>query len=374
MGLVVDGEDVLHPHQLGHHPLQHLSFGLQRLQRCAIAALQQQAPALGQRHALAQLEGVVVGDDDAGAAELGQQIGRDQFAAGVVAVGIVGQQHPQAVADGDARRDDEEAAGEALAVGVADGVDRLPGDQHRHHGGLAGAGGELERDAQQLRVGLGVGVGEVLDEALAVLARVRCDFGEPDRGLDCLDLAEKGPDAGKFVLPPVPQQACGLRRHPPLGLGQRTPLVDLGPHRVDGGGMVVLLGFRGKPGALIEDQRGLQAGAFALPRLGDRGDEFGAAAAIDDALCRLTLLVKFPMSLRVGVGRIEDRVFEECVAHACWPVPRCATQPVMPSDRGGNASAEWPALCHAPALPRPPKRHHGSTRLIDSTSPLCIGA
>ena len=41
-------------------------------------------------------------------------------------------------------RDDQEAAGELLAGGAAHGVDRLPGDQHRHDGGLAGAGGELQ--------------------------------------------------------------------------------------------------------------------------------------------------------------------------------------------------------------------------------------
>ena len=48
--------------------------------------------------------------------------------------------------DGQAGRDDEEAAGEVLAAGPANGVERLPGDQHRHDGRLAGAGGELQRE------------------------------------------------------------------------------------------------------------------------------------------------------------------------------------------------------------------------------------
>ena len=40
----------------------------------------------------------------------------DQFAACVVAVGIVGLEDAQAVLDGEAGRDDEEAAGERVAL------------------------------------------------------------------------------------------------------------------------------------------------------------------------------------------------------------------------------------------------------------------
>ena len=31
-GFVVDGQDVLHAHQVGHHPLQHLAFGFERIE------------------------------------------------------------------------------------------------------------------------------------------------------------------------------------------------------------------------------------------------------------------------------------------------------------------------------------------------------
>ena len=64
MRLVVEHEDVLHAHQLGHDALEHLAFGLERLQLVAGAALQERAAALGELEALAALEGVVVGDDD----------------------------------------------------------------------------------------------------------------------------------------------------------------------------------------------------------------------------------------------------------------------------------------------------------------------
>ena len=62
--LVVEHQDVLHAHQLGHDALEHLAFGLQRVAARRPAALEQRAAALRQLHPLAQLEGVVVGDDD----------------------------------------------------------------------------------------------------------------------------------------------------------------------------------------------------------------------------------------------------------------------------------------------------------------------
>ena len=68
VGLVIDHEDVLHAHQVGHDALDHLAFGLQRLQVVASAALEELASAFGKLDALAQLEGVVVGDDDLGLA------------------------------------------------------------------------------------------------------------------------------------------------------------------------------------------------------------------------------------------------------------------------------------------------------------------
>ena len=39
--LVVEDEDVLHAHQLGHHPLEHLAFGFERVAAPRRAPLQQ---------------------------------------------------------------------------------------------------------------------------------------------------------------------------------------------------------------------------------------------------------------------------------------------------------------------------------------------
>jgi hypothetical protein len=64
--LVVEDEDVLHAHQLGHDALEHLAFGLQRLQLSPRQPSSSSRVPFGQLESLAQLEGVVVGDDDLG--------------------------------------------------------------------------------------------------------------------------------------------------------------------------------------------------------------------------------------------------------------------------------------------------------------------
>ena len=79
MRLVVEDEDVLHAHQVGHHPLEHLAFGFERVQFFA-APLEQGAAAAGKLDALAKLEGVVVGDDDLGAVDVVEHVAGNQFA------------------------------------------------------------------------------------------------------------------------------------------------------------------------------------------------------------------------------------------------------------------------------------------------------
>ena len=213
--LIVEDQDVLHAHELGHDPLQHLSLGLQGRERLA-SSLEQGTAALGELQALAQLEGVVVGDDDLRLFQIGEHVARDQLAASVVAVRIVRLQHAQAVLDGDAGRDHQEAARESAALRPADRVDGLPGDQHRHDGGLSGAGRQLERQPGEVRVGVVVGVRQMVEEILADPARARRHLDEPDGGLYRLDLAEEGPNAAEPVVPPVLEQAGRLRGHLPL--------------------------------------------------------------------------------------------------------------------------------------------------------------
>ena len=52
------------------------------------------------------------------------------------------------------------------------------------------------------------------------------------------------------------------------------------------------------------------AEAAALLRLGDRRDELGAAAPLDDLLRRLALRVELPVPGRIRIGRVQDRLLE----------------------------------------------------------------
>jgi len=148
------------------------------------------------------LEGVVVGDDDAGALKIIAHFARNHIEQGVGVGGVRREQHAQPVAHRDAGGHDQESIGEFLAARGAGGVQRLPGDEHGHHRRLAGAGGKFQGDAQQVRVGGSV----QLTQAIELGARGH--FCEPDGGLRRLDLTEE-----KFACPcgvsPVFQQAGG---------------------------------------------------------------------------------------------------------------------------------------------------------------------
>ena len=86
------------------------------------------------------------------------------------------------------------------------------------------------------------GAGQMVEEIPAGAARLRRHLGEPDGGLDRLDLAEEGPDAAETVMPPVLQQAGGFRGHAPLvGVGEAAPGIDLPAYLVDDDRKVVLL-------------------------------------------------------------------------------------------------------------------------------------
>src|SRR5262245_5281121 len=139
------------------------------------------------------------------------------------------------------------------------------------------------------------------------------NLGEPDGGFHRLHLTEERPDCAELVLPPMLQQAGRLRSNLPLiGMWKTAPLIDLLPYGIDHGCCTfILLGRRGQPFTFVEHELLLCVGAFALPGLGNRRDKLGAAAALDNLLCRLPLVIKLPVSCRVGIGRVQDRLVEE---------------------------------------------------------------
>ena len=239
VGLVVEHQDVLHAHEVRHHPLEHLARGLAGRDVRA-PTLEEGAASLREGEGLAAHEGVVVGDDDLRAVEIAEHVGRHQLAAAVVAVGVVRLEHPQAVADGEARGDHQESAREPPAAGTAHRVDGLPRDEHGHDRGLAGAGRELEREAREAGVRLRVGGGEMVEEAAAFVAEIRRDLGQPDRGLRGFDLTEEGPDIAEAV--PLAARArllqhsarcasslCGCASASGAGPSRASPATGRGP-------------------------------------------------------------------------------------------------------------------------------------------------
>jgi hypothetical protein len=171
--LVVDYHDTLARHQLGADAADHLAWSLAGAWRLP-AALQDLLGELWRLQLLAQLEGVVVGDHHARLAHVVQHVTRDQVAHLVVVLRIARQQNAEAVLDCDAGRDDQEGVREVIAAGTPREIDRLPGDQHRHDGGLAAAGRHLQSDAEQLRIGFRV---ELLNTPADLWALLRGDLG-----------------------------------------------------------------------------------------------------------------------------------------------------------------------------------------------------
>src|SRR5580658_5427322 len=87
----------------------------------------------------------------------------------------------------------------------------LPGDDHGHNGGLARSGGELQGHAHQLGVCGDVGVGQILQEALARFAHLRGDLGQPDGGFNGFDLAKERANVVELVVAPVLEKALRIR-------------------------------------------------------------------------------------------------------------------------------------------------------------------
>ena len=311
VGLVVQGQDALEAHQARHDPLEHLPHRLLRSQLRS-----------RQRQRLARHERVVVGDDDLRPLQVAEHVAGHELAAGVVAVRVVRLQHPEPVPDRDAGSDHQEPARESLAARPADRVDRLPGDDHRHDRGLAGAGGELQGQPREAGVSFLAGGVHLIDELLPLLAERRSHLGQPDRSLHRFDLAEEGPDIAEPVAAPVLEEPRRLGRHPPRGrVRQFAPPIHAVAHAADEGRQVVLLGaglerLRGG----VEDDLGLSF--LLLLGFGDRRDERHLAPLGNDPVRRLAGLVELPVLRGVLVGRVQDRLLEESPIHEGFaPVP-----------------------------------------------------
>jgi hypothetical protein len=160
-----------------------------------------------------------------------------------------------------------------LAVSIAGRVHRLPCDQHRNNGGLAGARRQFERKAHQLGVGLGVGAFQVVPELRAACAGLGRDLSQPYGGFDGFDLTEEGPDIVELVVSPVLEEPGRFGRHLPLiGIRKIAPGLNVSANLVDDRRGIVFLLLGRKPVAGIEDEFGLSARLAPPLRLRDRRD------------------------------------------------------------------------------------------------------
>jgi hypothetical protein len=118
------------------------------------------------------------------------------------------------------------------------------------------------------------------------------DLGEPDRGLDRLDLAEKRLIFVKSMMTPMLEESGGLRRHLPLvRVRQIAPVFDVAANFIDDRGRVVfLLGGR-QPVAGAKCQFRLPRRSPPPLRLRYRRDQLRTPPGLDYPIGRLPVLV-----------------------------------------------------------------------------------
>ncbi len=250
---------------------------------------------------VARQEGVVIGDDELRVPEGAGKVGRHQFALVVVVAGVIGDEHPKPVADRDPRGDDQEPLGEPRVARARHLVGRLPGDEHRHHHCLAGAGRHLQRDAREPGVVVCIGVIEPAPPVGVAVATGH--LGQEDRGLRCLALAVENP-----VLPgrvgPVLEQLSRRRRDPlvvavPPSLDLAAQIVD---HRVAFAALAGQLDVKGRLDCAIR-----LLGAFPAGRDRDQGLA-RASAVLDHA--RRAVRTELEVTDRYVVRPVQDRIGE----------------------------------------------------------------
>ena len=243
---------------------------------------------------------------------------------GVVILRIVGQQHPQPVPDGNPRRNHQKPLREPAPRGIAHRIHRLPGNQHRHHRRLARPGGQLQPNAEQIRVGVPVAAHKMIPNAVilppppappppaaAPFRQYSGHFRKPDDRFRRLNLAEKRPRPGKIVMPPVLQQLRRFRRYAPVGgVRQLPPGIHPPPDFVDDRRRVKLLLLGGQPGH-PQRQRPLPG---LPPRRRHRRNILRLPPHLHNAIRRRPVL-QLPVPAGILVGRIQNRLRRKSKRH-----------------------------------------------------------
>ena len=299
--LVVEDHDVL---RIAEDPADSPDHLRRRLPEAFIVAVRAGQNSLRERGGLNLLppdEGVVVGHENRGRLEPIELVGGHEVHRPVIVAGIVRVEDPESVADRDPGGDDEEPVAEPAVLRVGGLVERLPGDEHRHQDGLAGARGHLEREPRQPAVVDGVlGADDI--ERLRV-ARLLGGLGQVDKGLGCLELAEEKAAITVFGAPMVDQVAAGRRDMrvvlDPPPLDRLADLVD---------DLIGLLTRRSPERVHRQLRRRL-----LWPS--DRNEELRGSAAWEDLAGDLTVIRGREMARRLVERRVDDRVPNRPLGH-----------------------------------------------------------
>ena len=206
---IIENENILQAHEFGHDALDHLSFGfecIQALRHC----LEEGPPALRQLHAVAEFKGMVVRNHDLSPFEIAKHVAGNQFAARIVAVRIIGLKHASRSLNSEARRDNQKPASEVGTARPPDGVDSLPGDDHRHNSGFTRAGRQFQRKSQKVGIRVLIGVPSVR-ETFTGFSHVWCNLRQPDCCLDSLDLTKEWADIVELELHANAEEAARFR-------------------------------------------------------------------------------------------------------------------------------------------------------------------
>ncbi len=245
----------------------------------------------------AREERVVVRDDELRLKQHFLKVGRNEVALLVVVVARRRFEHLKPIADRDARSDDQELLGEPGVTRLRDLVDGLPGDQHRHHHGLAGAGRHLQPDARQPVVVQDVlGLDAAPEVGMPVATR---DLGEIDRGFGRLALAEKRRIVAVGARRPMQQQLAGVRGD--VGVVPPSPTLDLNADVVDERVDLDPIG------GVVEVERDLFRGLLGLLRHRDRDERLARPSPWDDHAGR-AMRPQLEVARRRLVGRVQNRI------------------------------------------------------------------
>ncbi len=116
---------------------------------------------------------MIVCDHNFCAFEITQHVAGDQFSVFIVAIRIIWLQDAQPIANRQTRRNHQKATSKVRTPRPPDGVDSLPGDDHRHNRRFARAGRQFQSEAQKLRIRVAIGISDVFEKSLAGFSLVR---------------------------------------------------------------------------------------------------------------------------------------------------------------------------------------------------------